>query len=157
MVEKGKIPELNHVSSTSSSLFRVTKIKRYPRITKYIHVKDIFLQDHSPFSGTLNFLAALVLASPSLWAETHISLSRSSLSLPGRDTCKQPIRTRYLGHVTGYQPIRDQYFLVKGTCTFSLTLTKNPWPTLYMVNKVITQNSFFNFGSSFHSFMNQPP
>eukprot|EP00116_Pleurobrachia_bachei_P016983 sb/3477245/ len=22
---------------------------------------------------------------------------------------KQPIRTRYLGHVTGYQPIRDQY------------------------------------------------
>eukprot|EP00116_Pleurobrachia_bachei_P005480 sb/3465742/ len=25
------------------------------------------------------------------------------------DTCKQPIRTRYLGHVTGYQPIRDQY------------------------------------------------
>ena len=25
---------------------------------------------------------------------------------------KQPIRARYLGHVTGYQPIRDQYFLV---------------------------------------------
>ena len=23
---------------------------------------------------------------------------------------KHPIRTRYLGHVTGYQPIRDQYF-----------------------------------------------
>eukprot|EP00116_Pleurobrachia_bachei_P004608 sb/3464870/ len=26
-------------------------------------------------------------------------------------TSKQPIRTRYLGHVNGYQPIRDQYFL----------------------------------------------
>eukprot|EP00116_Pleurobrachia_bachei_P016842 sb/3477104/ len=26
------------------------------------------------------------------------------------DTSKQPIRTRYLGHVIGYQPIRDQYF-----------------------------------------------
>eukprot|EP00116_Pleurobrachia_bachei_P008185 sb/3468447/ len=25
---------------------------------------------------------------------------------------KQPIRTRYLGHVTGYQPIRDQYFQI---------------------------------------------
>ena len=25
---------------------------------------------------------------------------------------KKPIRTRYLGQVTGYQPIRDQYFLV---------------------------------------------
>eukprot|EP00116_Pleurobrachia_bachei_P014582 sb/3474844/ len=24
-----------------------------------------------------------------------------------RDTSKQPIRTRYLGHVTGYYPIRD--------------------------------------------------
>eukprot|EP00116_Pleurobrachia_bachei_P011317 sb/3471579/ len=28
-------------------------------------------------------------------------------------TSKQPIRTRYLGHLTGYQPIRDQYFLVR--------------------------------------------
>eukprot|EP00116_Pleurobrachia_bachei_P008668 sb/3468930/ len=28
------------------------------------------------------------------------------------DTSKQPIRTRYLGHATGYQPIRDQYFLI---------------------------------------------
>eukprot|EP00116_Pleurobrachia_bachei_P018956 sb/3479218/ len=27
------------------------------------------------------------------------------------DTSKQPIRTRYLGHVTGHHPIRDQYFL----------------------------------------------
>eukprot|EP00116_Pleurobrachia_bachei_P012590 sb/3472852/ len=27
------------------------------------------------------------------------------------ETSKQPIRTRYLGHETGYQPIRDQYFL----------------------------------------------
>eukprot|EP00116_Pleurobrachia_bachei_P018959 sb/3479221/ len=28
------------------------------------------------------------------------------------ETSKQPIRTRYLSHVTGYQPIRDQYFLI---------------------------------------------
>ena len=26
------------------------------------------------------------------------------------DAGKQPIITHYLGHVTGYQPIRDQYF-----------------------------------------------
>eukprot|EP00116_Pleurobrachia_bachei_P000647 sb/3460909/ len=26
---------------------------------------------------------------------------------------KQPIRTLYLGHVTGFQPIRDQYFLIR--------------------------------------------
>eukprot|EP00116_Pleurobrachia_bachei_P015641 sb/3475903/ len=29
------------------------------------------------------------------------------------NTSKQPIRTRYLGHMTGYQPIRDQYFLIR--------------------------------------------
>eukprot|EP00116_Pleurobrachia_bachei_P016835 sb/3477097/ len=33
------------------------------------------------------------------WGETEIS--------------KQPIRTRYLGHVTGYQPIKDQCFLIR--------------------------------------------
>eukprot|EP00116_Pleurobrachia_bachei_P002114 sb/3462376/ len=29
------------------------------------------------------------------------------------EASKQPIRTRYLGHVTGYQPINDQYFLIR--------------------------------------------
>ena len=30
-----------------------------------------------------------------------------------QNTGKQPIRTRYFGHVTGYQPIRDQYSLIR--------------------------------------------
>ena len=29
------------------------------------------------------------------------------------DTSEKPIRTLYLGHVTGYQLIRDQYFLIR--------------------------------------------
>ena len=37
------------------------------------------------------------------------SLSRSQ---EPTETSKQPIIIRYLGHVTGYQPIKDQYFLV---------------------------------------------
>ena len=32
---------------------------------------------------------------------------------------KQPIRTRYLGYVTGYQPIRDQYFLIRSVPALS--------------------------------------
>eukprot|EP00116_Pleurobrachia_bachei_P008590 sb/3468852/ len=37
-------------------------------------------------------------------------------------TSKQPIRTRYLGHVSGYQPIRDQYFLIRSVPVgYSLT------------------------------------
>eukprot|EP00116_Pleurobrachia_bachei_P017413 sb/3477675/ len=56
------------------------------------------------------------------------------------ETSKQPIRPRYLGHVTDYQPIRDQYFLVyyhniplkmsfcweRGTCvTFSISMASS--------------------------------
>eukprot|EP00116_Pleurobrachia_bachei_P010953 sb/3471215/ len=33
---------------------------------------------------------------------------------------KQPIRTRYLGHVTSYQPIRDHYFLIRCLVLISL-------------------------------------
>ena len=32
----------------------------------------------------------------------------------------QPIKTRYLGHVTGYQPIRDQYFLIWSVPDFKI-------------------------------------
>eukprot|EP00116_Pleurobrachia_bachei_P018213 sb/3478475/ len=36
------------------------------------------------------------------------------------DTSKQPIRNRYLGHVTGYEPIRDQYFLIRSVPDINL-------------------------------------
>ena len=44
------------------------------------------------------------------------------------DTSKRPIRTRYLGHLTGYQPIRDQYFLILLTppVDTSLPLLRDP-------------------------------
>ena len=32
----------------------------------------------------------------------------------GDEEVSKPIRTRYSGHVTGYQPIRDQYRSVPG-------------------------------------------
>eukprot|EP00116_Pleurobrachia_bachei_P014469 sb/3474731/ len=34
-------------------------------------------------------------------------------NLEPSETSKQPLTTRYLGHETGYQPIRDQYFLIR--------------------------------------------
>eukprot|EP00116_Pleurobrachia_bachei_P015780 sb/3476042/ len=38
----------------------------------------------------------------------------NSITHEPTETSKQPIRTRYLeGHVTGYHPIRDQYFLIR--------------------------------------------
>eukprot|EP00116_Pleurobrachia_bachei_P000955 sb/3461217/ len=39
------------------------------------------------------------------------------------DTSKQPISTRYLGHVTSYRPIRDQYFLIRSVPALSLSLS----------------------------------
>eukprot|EP00116_Pleurobrachia_bachei_P015437 sb/3475699/ len=57
----------------------------------------------------------------------EMSLSHTSLSFSKSqkvfqqeptETSKQPIRTRYLGHVTGYQPIRDQYFLIRSILYF---------------------------------------
>ena len=35
---------------------------------------------------------------------------------------KQPIRYRYLGHVTGYQPIRDQYFMIQSVAGIMVVL-----------------------------------
>eukprot|EP00116_Pleurobrachia_bachei_P004110 sb/3464372/ len=37
----------------------------------------------------------------------------SSRSSEPTETNKKPIKTRYLGYMTGYQPIRDQYFLIR--------------------------------------------
>ena len=42
----------------------------------------------------------------------QVSVSQCLLQEP-TEFRKQPFRTRYLGHVTGYQPIRDQYFLIR--------------------------------------------
>eukprot|EP00116_Pleurobrachia_bachei_P013033 sb/3473295/ len=50
---------------------------------------------------------------------TFLDLRHSAISYPNRSFLrsvkysKQPIRLRYLGHVTDYQPIRDQHFLIR--------------------------------------------
>eukprot|EP00116_Pleurobrachia_bachei_P009990 sb/3470252/ len=38
------------------------------------------------------------------------------------ETSEHPIRTRYLGHVTGYHPIRGQYFLIRSVPVISYIL-----------------------------------
>eukprot|EP00116_Pleurobrachia_bachei_P013192 sb/3473454/ len=52
-------------------------------------------------------------------SETSSRSQSTTLSIKYGYQCigKQPIRTLYLGHVTGYQPIRDQFFPdLVGTC-----------------------------------------
>eukprot|EP00116_Pleurobrachia_bachei_P012889 sb/3473151/ len=69
---------------------------------------DFSSDEHTicPFSSFFLFTQAhLSIILPSLSVSDYCY---SSCGLVGRG--KQPIRTCYLGHVTGHQPIRDQYF-----------------------------------------------
>ena len=59
------------------------------------------------------------------WAELHqVCESR-----------KQPIRTCYSGHVTGHQPIRDQY-LLKENCDVDVRDEENNWAELHQVCEI---------------------
>ena len=51
--------------------------------------------------------------SNTLHSLSHLIRNRIYREQEPTEPSKQPIRARYLGHVTGYQPIRDQYFLVR--------------------------------------------
>eukprot|EP00116_Pleurobrachia_bachei_P016557 sb/3476819/ len=42
-----------------------------------------------------------------------IEETEPSIKTDRRDTSQQPLKTSYLGHLTGYQPIRDQCFLIR--------------------------------------------
>ena len=53
------------------------------------------------------------------------------------ESSKQPIRARYLGHVTGYQPIRDQYFLVRSVpSVYHKHGVSNIWGNLEVVGEM---------------------
>ena len=74
---------------------------------------------------SVNFV--LVVLAVNMSSEEQDIMRRKQISLRGlpeidsvkdvitafnRFNRNRPIRTSYLGHVTGYQPIRDQYFLI---------------------------------------------
>ena len=68
--------------------------------------------------GDLNHCPGMPLPSSkcSISFIIQIKRERAIIRTPHLETTgfsKQPIRTRYLAHVTGYQPIRDQYFLIR--------------------------------------------
>ena len=64
-------------------------------------------------STTTNILFSNVNQLELVAPENQHYISHDTLQQEHTEPSKQPTRTRYLGHVTGYQPIRDQYFLVR--------------------------------------------
>eukprot|EP00116_Pleurobrachia_bachei_P011707 sb/3471969/ len=76
----------------------------------------------------------------------NISVSVCCVKEPTK-TSKQPTKTRYLGHVTGYQPIRDQCFgrflicimciMIKLTHTLTHTQWKSRWVKIAIKTQTI--------------------
>eukprot|EP00116_Pleurobrachia_bachei_P013904 sb/3474166/ len=73
------------------------------------------------------------------------SLPECTLYVDHIGTCKQPIRTRYLGHVTIYQPIRDQCSLIHYISLNMawLEINSNPTSTQKKVTFVLINLSLF--------------
>eukprot|EP00116_Pleurobrachia_bachei_P010549 sb/3470811/ len=65
------------------------------------------------------------------------------------ETSKQRIRTRYLGHVTGFPPIRDRYFLI-GSCLLAwlweYVIEKTFWKTTVSITKVASKSQSYKKG-----------
>eukprot|EP00116_Pleurobrachia_bachei_P016425 sb/3476687/ len=57
------------------------------------------------------------------------------------DTSEKTIRTRYLGHVTGYEPIRDQHFLIRSIPGVDREIAT--WNKLQTVSGLVG-NCFYN-------------
>eukprot|EP00116_Pleurobrachia_bachei_P005884 sb/3466146/ len=105
--------------SCSDSL---TGPKKNPELSKRVgeHVKvnvNIFMEADQPKHGTVSWAQFLreqsiyILAARRNAANLYkIAPKPEELEIIDRN---RPIRTLYLGHVTGYQPIRDQNFLIR--------------------------------------------
>eukprot|EP00116_Pleurobrachia_bachei_P017011 sb/3477273/ len=58
------------------------------------------------------------------------------------ETSKQPIRSRYIGHVIGYQPIRDQHFLIR---VFIWDLYKRWASPRKKLTKLVHETSYLDY------------
>eukprot|EP00116_Pleurobrachia_bachei_P004247 sb/3464509/ len=81
---------------------------------------------YSPPSSLLEEAAASILSEPKKKTvrprKDFTDSQRSTLEEP-TETSKQPIKTRYLCHMTGYQPIRDQFFMTRSVPTLPTEAT----------------------------------
>eukprot|EP00116_Pleurobrachia_bachei_P007413 sb/3467675/ len=59
------------------------------------------------------------------------------------ETIKQPIRTRYSGHVTGYQPIENQYFLIRSVPRFLYSLSSREEHTTQIEEQIIAAAAIY--------------
>eukprot|EP00116_Pleurobrachia_bachei_P015913 sb/3476175/ len=81
-----------------SFLTNVSSKVRFKRLDlRFLEIKDLSKVQHA------------ILQFPGISGQVHddIALFKNNHKQEPTEASKQPIRTRYLGHVTGYQPIRS--------------------------------------------------
>eukprot|EP00116_Pleurobrachia_bachei_P000285 sb/3460547/ len=86
----------------------VTATRYLGHVTGYQPIKDQYFLIRSVHVAGYTAIHSIQEAGVRHLARIRF-LKRRSVSLEPTKISKQPIRTRCLGHVTGYQPIRDQY------------------------------------------------
>eukprot|EP00116_Pleurobrachia_bachei_P013322 sb/3473584/ len=97
---------------------------RQTRLAKLNHVTQL----GCPAQSRDAFLPFPLFLGPSLPIKIHFD------PLHHFGSSKQPIRTRHLGHMTGYQPIRDQHFHFDlfwcNSSNSSLSLSLSPYRSI---------------------------
>eukprot|EP00116_Pleurobrachia_bachei_P007519 sb/3467781/ len=123
-VASDKVFKVNSISPGQGSRQGGTRITISGQGFLAIHIMDE-LRSQCPVSSPCWAYETHVFIcqrAPSLFQTFPIYHSLyTSLDQEPTDTSKQPIRTRYLGHVTGYQPIRDQHCLIWSDWVTSLS------------------------------------
>eukprot|EP00116_Pleurobrachia_bachei_P009795 sb/3470057/ len=86
------------------------------------HCQTLFFGYHGyHYNTATHFPTYRVLIESVVVLSTQLLHNRQITRSSCQGTNQQPTRTRHLGHVTGYQPIRDQYFgrflILPGQCS----------------------------------------
>ena len=90
-----------HCSESSGSVYPHVSL---PQLWSHISLTRDFIR----FLGSADRMASNMVYIDSWWVCYSVTINQETTEFR-----KQPIRTRYWGHVTHYQPIRDQYFLIR--------------------------------------------
>eukprot|EP00116_Pleurobrachia_bachei_P004577 sb/3464839/ len=78
------------------------------------------------FHPNTSWAAYVTYKNPSSSLYISYTFGDGELDIEITETSKQPIRTRYLGHVTSYQPIRDQYLVGIGIVIYVCLTNYSP-------------------------------
>eukprot|EP00116_Pleurobrachia_bachei_P008641 sb/3468903/ len=102
-------PPLHHTSNSHTSHPTIV----YTSHTSLLHLTPPMIPLPPSIPHTAECCTAGYYTNRSAPHSSRLTAGRVGFCIEIVNRPNQPIRTRYLGHVTGYKPIRDQYFLIR--------------------------------------------